>query len=57
MSPKMDEDLSGASLNQLSAETLSEILEQSSLSAHTLLTFVFDAEVKSLVKSHDALVV
>ena len=41
----------GFSLSQLSGEALSQILEQSSLSAHTLLTCVLDAEVKSLVKS------
>jgi len=44
------------SLNKLSPEALSQILEQSNLSAQTLLTFVFDAEVKSLVKSHDRMV-
>ena len=43
----------GMSLSQLSPETLSQILEQSNLSAHTLLTCVFDAEVKSLVKSNN----
>jgi len=41
----------GTSLSQLSADDFSQILEQSSLSAHTLLTCVLDAEVKSLVKS------
>ena len=51
---KMAQD--GFLLNQLTSETLNQILEQSSLSAHTLLTLVFDAEVKSLVKSHDAMV-
>ena len=41
----------GTSLSELSAEDLSQILEQSNLSAHTLLTCVLDAEVKSLVTS------
>lgn len=39
----------GTSLSQLSAEDLSQILEQSNLSAQTLLTCVLDAEVKSLM--------
>jgi len=43
----------GTSLSKLSPEALSQILEQSNLSAHTLLTFVFDAEVKSLLKSNN----
>eukprot|EP00986_Skeletonema_menzelii_P008966 scaffold3933_cov155-Skeletonema_menzelii.AAC.2 len=43
----------GTSLSDLSAEDLSQILEQSSLSAHTLLTCVLDAEVKSLVTSNN----
>jgi len=43
----------GTSLSPLSPEALSQILEQSNLSAHTLLTLVFDAQVKALVKSNN----
>lgn len=43
----------GTSLSQLSAEDLSQILEQSNLSAQTLLTCVLDAEVKSLMTSEN----
>ncbi len=43
----------GTSLSQLSAGDLSQILEQSNLSAQTLLTCVLDAEVKSLVTSNN----